>query len=202
MWRRHEIMSPAEGGEGAGAGGSAGGEASGAAAPPAAAAASSDAKVDPKLDLRARLADASAKKQSKIDELQKALEDQSKLTTELQRKFDELSGQLKTERDGAQVAARRSKLVDALNAAQVKPKFHSFALKELDGLDLSKDGWEAKVDEFARANPETLTPQQRSEVQSNWAEASQKALGDRLGKTLLGSMDRDQIAALHSRRGL
>lgn len=196
-FRRPITMAPEQGADG---GSAAGGSPAPAVAAPAAAEAKADPAAAPAPDLRARLADAKEKRQSQMNELQKALEAQNDTIAALKKQLEDMAAAREADKVAAAGSAKKATLLGALSDAKVLPAYRDFAVSKLEGLDLAQEGWQAKVDEFTKKHPEIVERQPRPAVQSDWAKTTAQALGERAGRTLLGSMSAEQVASLHGRR--
>lgn len=195
----HVVMSEEQGGADAGGAGGGATEAPGTDGDPGAAAKADTSTASS--DLRARLAEAKAKRVSQVEELQRALEQQNATMAELQKKLVELeSGRAKDKAD-AEAAGRIAKIGEAIANAKVKPKYREFALSKLSTLDTSKAGWEGQVDEWVAKHADIVERQAAAAPKTDWAKTTAQALGERAKRTLLGSMSSDQVIELQSRRG-
>lgn len=178
--------------QGADAGASAGGAET---APDAAQAKQSDTQLGTP-ELRERLAAAKEKRTSQVGELQKALEEQSKVTAALKKQVEDLSTARVKEKQDADGAAKKTTILGALVNAKVLPAYRELVLPKLADIDTTQDGWEAQVDEFVKKHPEIVERVARSQVKSDWAKTTADALGERAGRTLLGAMTAEQVSAL------
>lgn len=181
--------------QGADAGASAGAAAT---APEAAQAKQADAQLGTP-ELRERLAAAKEKRTSQVGELQKALEDQAKETAALKKQIEDLSTARVKEKQDADGAQKKTKILGALVNAKVLPQYRELVLPKLEGIDTSVEGWEAKVDEFVGKHTEIVERTQRPVVKSDWAKTTSQALGERANRTMLGAMSAEQVAELHNR---
>lgn len=166
------------------------------AAPAAEQATAAAPKPEPKAPtptLRERLAEAKTARTSQLAELERKVQEQAQETAKLR-------AELEAERAASKTKGREAKLKAALAKVEIDPDLHDVVLPQFAGLDVDADGWEAKIDAFAKAHPRLVKTAPRTMPPTSWVEGATKALGDRTGRTLLGSMDADTLAGVLARR--
>lgn len=168
---------------------------SGAGVAPAADPAPAAPKPEPPKEpsLRDRLAASKAQRATQLDELYEAIKAERQQAAQLR-------AELEAERAAAKSKERESKIKSALARVEIDPDLVDVVMLKFAGLDVEADGWEAKIDEFAKAHPRLVKAARRELPASSWVDGATKALGDRAGRTLLGTMDGDTLSRVLARR--